>query len=65
MTKPLGHVVHRLCNDCALENEDGSERDVESNQEPNEQLQRPRVTSISQIDDLEVAPPMESNGERS
>ena len=65
MTKPLGHVVHCLRNDCALENEDGSERDVESNQEPNEQLQRPRVTSISQIDDLEVAPPRESNGERS
>jgi hypothetical protein len=63
VTEPLGHVVHCLRNDCALENEDGSECDVESGQEPNEQLQSPRVTLISEIDDLEVAPSREPNGE--
>jgi hypothetical protein len=41
VTKLLSQIVHGLRNDCAFEDEDGGQRDVESDQRPDEQLQRP------------------------
>ena len=41
MTKLLSQIVHGLRDYCALEDEDGTQRNVESDQKPDEQLQRP------------------------
>ena len=51
MTKLLSQVVHGLRDDCALEDEDDGQRDVESDQRPDEQL-RCRPTNSLVIDNV-------------